>query len=477
MNWIPFALIVLVTAQALPGHSGLESQVSTSTISTTQKNEARKVLLQAKTAALKIRIYFKRQFVLDEIGAAQARAGDLEGAIDTANQTSFSSATINQIGEELAATNDLSRARSLGLQLKEGGSSAIISYIARGQAKAGKIDQALMTAEQIPFMEVRSYALEDIAMHQGINGDYAGARKTFALARQAHEKGLVTADTLDLIIVMKQLSPETANATRKTIDSWPDADKRFAALMGAAEFFWQKGDKASAADWLNHFFRELPVGKDHEFFRYLAIPLLVKLGQQDRAMNLADELSEGMRAKAYNALAVTSVETDDLATLNAAIDRLRLLATPKNTATGVSEYGVTLLTLNLTAALIDHGQFDEASRLIAEIEKQPDVVSKISIEPRAQLQRVFILAQQEQFDAARSLALRIRAGAVDEVERGTALRVAFLLQTRKNGIASTQSGASKLKDVEDRAYALLGIAQALLNIDKVKLGYGSIQVH
>jgi hypothetical protein len=34
-----------------------------------------------------------------------------------------------------------------------------------------------------------------------------------------------------------------------------------------------------------------------------------------------------------------------------------------------------------------------------------------------------------------------------------------------------------LADAEDRAYALLGIAQALLEIDDARLPYNAIQIH
>ena len=37
--------------------------------------------------------------------------------------------------------------------------------------------------------------------------------------------------------------------------------------------------------------------------------------------------------------------------------------------------------------------------------------------------------------------------------------------------------ARRLKDAEDRAYALLGIAQSLLEIGVVNLRYGAIQIH
>jgi hypothetical protein len=478
MNWIAYAVLILVTAQVLPCQSRSKPQASTSNVSTTRKTEARRVLREAKAAALKIKGDFKRRFVLDEIGAALAMAGDLEAAIDIVNRASpFSSATLDQVGQELAATNDLSRATSLGLQLKEGGSSAIISSMARSQAKSGKLDEALRTAQQIQFLEVRSYALEDIALQQAVKGNYSGARKTFALARRVHEKGLVTEDDLDMVIVTSQLSPENAKATRKTIDSWQELDKRYAALIGGAELLWQKGHKASAIDWLEEVLRELSVCGDCEFFRYLAIPLLVKLGQQDRAMGVAGALSPELRAKAYSAIAVTSAETKDVVTVNAALDRLRSLAVAKSSASGTSEFGVSLMTLHITAALIDNGLLDEASRLLTALERDPDVVSKISIEPQTQLQRVFLLAQQDRLDAARSLALKIPVGSVDETQRGKALRVTSLTQTRKNGTNSTHQWASTLKNMEDRAYALLGIAESLLEIDNVKLRYTAVQFH
>jgi hypothetical protein len=66
---------------------------------------------------------------------------------------------------------------------------------------------------------------------------------------------------------------------------------------------------------------------------------------------------------------------------------------------------------------------------------------------------------------------------VADVQRGTALRTTAVLQTKKSGVASSQSWASALVDQEDRAYALLGIAQALLKIGEVKLPYSAIQIH
>jgi len=134
--------------------------------------------------------------------------------------------------------------------------------------------------------------------------------------------------------------------------------------------------------------------------------------------------------------------------------------------------------LNVTAALIDHGQLGAASRLLAPIEQPHDDGSwKSFIQPHAQLQRVFILAQQNNFKEARALALNMQPDSVSDVQRGTALRTIAILQTNRSGVALSQSWASALTDHEDRAYALLGIAQALLKTGDVKLHYSAIQIH
>src|SRR5687767_6291993 len=83
--------------------------------------EARRVLLQAKANARKIKNGFQRDLVLDEIGVAQARAGALESAILTANSGRFPlSYTLAEIGKQLAKTDDLTRAQFLGKRLKKG---------------------------------------------------------------------------------------------------------------------------------------------------------------------------------------------------------------------------------------------------------------------------------------------------------------------------------------------------------------------
>jgi hypothetical protein len=143
----------------------------------------------------------------------------------------------------------------------------------------------------------------------------------------------------------------------------------------------------------------------------------------------------------------------------------------------LSGFEAKLMILNVTAALLDNGEFETSSRLLKSVEQQPDEVSKSSIEPDIQLRHVFALALQDKFDDARSLAKKMRANSTPIVERGTAWRTIALLQTKKNGVASAHPWVLALADAEDRAYALLGIAQALLEIDDARLPYSAIQIH
>lgn len=62
-------------------------------------SDARAILAQAKESALGIKGGFQRGLLLDEIGAAQAKAGDLDAAVVTANQAyPHTMATLAAIG-------------------------------------------------------------------------------------------------------------------------------------------------------------------------------------------------------------------------------------------------------------------------------------------------------------------------------------------------------------------------------------------
>jgi hypothetical protein len=436
------------------------------------------VVGQAKGTAMNIKNDFQRGLVLDEIGAAEAKAGDLDVAVETANRAYPNSmVTLTAIGEQLANSNDLAKAQSIETKLKGGGSSTVFAFIAQRQAEKGNIDEALRTAEQIQAPEVRSEALNWIAQQQAGNGDYPGARKTLTLARAAYQADRSSPDDAEMMIAEGQLSRGDTQAARKTIASLSSAEMRSTAMISGAEELLKKADQASARVWLEDALQGLPAGPRYDFLRYLAIPLQVKLGYKARAMQSASALSSELLMKGYTAVAVACAEAKDVAGVNAALEKMQLAASSERKDKEFSDFEAKLMTLNVTAALMDNGEFDVASRLLTSVEQHLDEGSRLSIGTEAQLERVFALAQQGGFDDARSLAMKMRPNSVAEVQRGTALRTIALLQTKKNGAASVKSWALALADAEDRAYALLGIAQALLGVDDVKLPYNAIQIH
>ncbi|HVS80481.1 MAG TPA: hypothetical protein VHE60_01955 [Pyrinomonadaceae bacterium] len=274
---------------------------------------------------------------------------------------------------------------------------------------------------------------------------------------------------------MSQLSLGEMPAARAAIDSLRSPDEKFAAMITGAENLWKKGDHTEAIKWLEEALKALPAGQDYEFLRYFAIPYQVKLGQKDAAMLAAGALSPELRVEGYMAVAITCAETKDIACVNAAADQMKLAT---RHGQGSEDFGLKLMMLNVTAALIDNQQTQEAARFLRTLEQQSDDGSfKWGIEPRLQLQRVFMLAQENKFGEARSLALKMRRDSIADAERSTALRITILLETKQNGTRDSLAWARALVSAEDRAYALLGVAQGLLGIGEVKLGYGAIQVH
>jgi hypothetical protein len=206
----------------------------------------------------------------------------------------------------------------------------------------------------------------------------------------------------------------------------------------------------------------------------------VKVGKKDAAMQAAGALRGDLRWKGYLAIAVVCAEAKDVDGVDAALAKMRSAAIADIKDEEASDYVVKSAILNVTAALIDNGQFEAASRLLATVEHDlGNAAAKVSIEPEVQLQRVVMLAQQGAFESARSLALRMRPNSAvnSEIKRGTALRTIVILDTKKSGVASAKSWALAFGDSDDRAYALLGIAQSLLELDDVKLPHSAIQIH
>ena len=80
LNWTPFsacASLIFVIAIFLTGHSPHLQQAQAIDNVAAKTNEARSVLGQAEAAAANIKSAYERGLVLDQIGAAKVRAGDL----------------------------------------------------------------------------------------------------------------------------------------------------------------------------------------------------------------------------------------------------------------------------------------------------------------------------------------------------------------------------------------------------------------
>jgi len=139
-------ILALLFASAFNHHSSPHAQQLSAATNRTEAKRlaALAVLPQAKAAAFRIRDHFHRDALLQLIGVAEAKAGDLDAAIQTANNTSLPPIdTLDAIGEQLAQTNDLAKARVLGRKLKEGGFPALLSRLIDAQAARGDITGAL----------------------------------------------------------------------------------------------------------------------------------------------------------------------------------------------------------------------------------------------------------------------------------------------------------------------------------------------
>lgn len=470
---------ILLTASALVYSPFWRERVTNINNQTDELSEARAVLAEARESALQIRSDYQRSLVLDEIGAAEAKAGDLSAALNTAELAyPYNMGILAAIGERLGDSEETGRARVVVPELKGGSTSTVYAFIAQRQAAKGNIAAALRTTESIQAPEVRRDALQWIAERQALAGDYEGARKTLSLARASYPAERSEPDEEALMIVQSQLSRGETQAARASISTLKSTGARASALLAGAEEFRKRGDAREAGAWLEDALKGIRTGPENELFTYFSIPLRVKLGQIESAMSAAGGLSGEMRSKGYAAVAVTCAVMNDVACVDTSVARLSSSAGSKEEDQDLSRLGAHLLVLNITAALIDNGHLDAASRLLNDVERQSDnTYSKTAAESAVQLQRTVIKALTGKFDEARLLAMKMPAASATDVGRGTALRALALLHAKKSGPTPPRQWAAGLTDPIDRAYALLGIAQAQLGIGGAELSYSAILIH
>ena len=209
------------------------------------------------------------------------------------------------------------------------------------------------------------------------------------------------------------------------------------------------------------------------FIRYAAIPLQVKLGDLASATTFADTRVGDMRVKALGAVAVTCAEQKDQKGLAAAVTKIKALAAATSDDADMTSFPAKLQLLNVSAALIENDQLAPANELLDFVQHNMDDMLQRIVD----LQRVVIVAKQSEFARARELAISMQPDSVADIEKGSALRTVAFLQTKAQGSAATHGWASSLRDSEDRAYALLGIAQAMLAAADIRLPYSAINVH
>ena len=467
-----FLLETGAAAPALP-----QDEAKACTQNTTDTAEARAILREAKAAALRIQDEYHRRELLDEIGAAQAKSGDLEDASATVKQAgAYSSATFAAIGDYLAGLPDPSQLKAALVKLPKGDTRSISYALAEHQLNCGTVKNALNIAEQIPDKTSRSSLLTSIGTHQAQNGDYAASRKTLTEAKNADPEQFSAAYDIDSIIGEAQATRGDADAARATFAAMESADSRVISMLDLADQFEKKSNKDASLRWLNEAIDETPHTPEGDDFRYFEIPVQVHLGLAASAMEAVLSFEPELRMKGYLAIAVSCAEIKDISCMDRAMAEMRARAVSEGNKAGMTSDELGIVFANVTAALIESGQLEQASRVIAELRPEEDDGMGFA-RGRIDLQRAVIFADEGDFEAARITALKMQADSLGESDRGEAFRIIAVLKAKKDGIDSAADWARTLRDSDDRAHALLGAAQAFLKVGDVKLPYTAILVH
>jgi tetratricopeptide (TPR) repeat protein len=469
-------IAIRVSALFLSIATFISSQSHPAAVDTANNPAVRPLVQEAKASANHVKNDFQRGLLLDEIGALQAKLREYDVAVATARAAyPHTLKTLTALGRRLA--DDPAALRRISLKLNSGESSTVFANVAWAQADKGNIEQALRTSKNVPAPEVRSDVLRRLASRQSAAGDDRGARRSMSEANIAYPAQKSSPDDEIELIANGQLSRGDNEAARKTIESISSPEMRAAALLSAAELLSKAGDQSTARSWLHDALRTLPKTPRADFVRYMSLPLQVEFGEIDSALHFADSQSGDMRTKAYGAVAVTCAERRDEQGLQVAVAKIKVPQTPPAREGDMGMFPAQLQLLNISAALLDHDELPAAANLLDYVQSNLDDISRLNLDREIQLQRVMILAQRGEFAPAMDLALKMPPDSVADIQRGTAFRAIAVLETKTRGTATTRSWATALRDPEDRAYALVGIAQANLGVADVKLPYNAINVH
>ena len=440
------------------------------------ESDARLLVQAAKVSAMQVKDEFLREQLLDEIGALQARLREYDSAVLTAKAAyPHTLKTLTALGRQLA--DDPVALNRVAARLKPDEASTVLANVVWAQADKGNIEIAIRTSKRVTAPEVRSDALRALAIRQSAAGDFTGARKSLAEASAVDPVQKTSPEEEIELIANGQLSRGDKDAAHKSIEGIGSGEMKAAVLIAGADSLNKAGDRSTARAWLLEALNSLPKTSEDAFIPYMAIPVQVELGELESAMRFADSLSGDMRTKVYGAIAVSCAEQKDEKGIQAALAKMKTVKSSPGHDVDVATFAEQLQLLNVSAALVDNGQFKTATDLLDYLEANLDGVGKTMLTRTIQLQRALMLAQQGDFASSAELAMKIPADSITDIQRGTALRSIALLETKARGAAVTRPWAEALRDPEDHAYACLGIAQALLGIDDTNLPYSSFQVH
>ena len=431
--------------------------------------EARSVLARAKTEALTIPNQYSRDEALDRVAAEEAREGDLDGAIDTANQVkSLSKETCQAIGNELANRDEWESVASHVSKL-DGSKDLILMALVSRLAALGKIDQALRASVQIVDGYYRANAISSVALRQAEKGNDASARKAMAMASHVSAEGPIGANDVNLQIVEGQLLRGDTKKAHVTVNSITTTNERAHALVAGARILWNRSDRTNAAAWLNEGLKiedEGMRGRSQLWklnyslpLHWFALPLQVRLGRANAAMRYAEGLEASLRLHDLNLIAIACVEIGDKVCVDKAVEKIWSLPLPQGRS--AADFGKIQAVESVASTLADRSEFDEAQRLFTVLQYRPDRTDA------PYLGIAVLRARQGDFENAVKWALWVSSDPSGS-PRSDALRRIALLETKKSGPDSCRGWVAALTENEDRAYALLGIAQGISGEDDRK---------
>lgn len=432
---------------------------------------ASKIIEEAREAAKAIPEEFSRGEVVCVVGTLQASNGEVQKAIATANEcyphtTELQSA----LGKYLAEFGTPARTKQSANALKHGSATMYYS-IAEFHTLKDDFKAALEAAASADAPEVRAEAYARIALRQASKGLEDEASQTYALAASTYPRE-VPASRVDQLLLSGALERGDIDAARKRIVALASEQDRAIALLEGAEKL-VSGHPDMAKTWIDEALKSMVGGERKQFLTYFTIPLLVNLGELEKAMAAAASLVplHDFGLKSYTAIAAVCAERKDFACLDSALTKLH---SAKNAdSPDMQEFMESMMLVNIAAALIESGEYARADRLLERVEKSPESTMLLD---EVQALRAASYAKQERFGDALASAKKIRSMGARDSGWASFRRIAAL-QTKKSGEAAPLQWARALKEPRDRAGALIGIAEMLLGVADTKFHYNIIYIH